>query len=216
VGERGSAKRVVHPGQILDALKHPIVGAALALTFTATFAFSTMELAFGLVAEHVWFPDLTRQEVAMQVGRILGMIGVIGIVIQGGLIGRLTRRFGEARVVVVGYTSNAFGLLALAFGEGDWKTWGACLFIAVGTSLANPSLQSLISKGVDEDRQGSVLGVNQSLGAFARATAPWVALLVYGVGRTLPFVLSGAVMLVALAAAGPATRRAMGETKQVS
>jgi DHA1 family tetracycline resistance protein-like MFS transporter len=208
VGAAASARRVIDPRRILAALRHPVVGAALLLTFTATFAFSMMEVAFGLVAEHTWFPDLTREDVAMEVGKMFGLIGVVGIVIQGGLMRRLSQRFGEPPLVVTGYAFQVLGLAGLAFAQGGWETWVVCGMLAVGSSLANPALQALISRGVDADSQGSVLGVNQSLSALARASAPWVALFAYGILRSAPFLGAAALMFMALLLALPATRRA--------
>jgi Na+/melibiose symporter-like transporter len=165
-------------------------------------------VAFGLVAEHTWFPDLTREDVAMEVGKMFGLIGVVGIVIQGGLMRRLSQRFGEPPLVVTGYAFQVLGLAGLAFAQGGWETWVVCGMLAVGSSLANPALQALISRGVDADSQGSVLGVNQSLSALARASAPWVALFAYGILRSAPFLGAAALMFIALLLALPATRRA--------
>ena len=69
-------------------------------------------------------------------------------------------------------------------------------------------IRALISKGVDADSQGSVLGVNASLGSLARAIAPWLASALYGVTRATPFFVAAGVMVLALLVAGPATARA--------
>ncbi len=208
VGEKGQTRQLLGPARILQALRHPVVGAALLLTFVSTLAFSMMEVSFNLVAEHVWYPDLTRQAVAMKVGRYLGMLGVIGVIIQGGMIHPLVKRFGEPPLVIVGYLITAMGLFGLAWAKGGWEIWPVFMLLAVGTSLANPALRALVSKGVSADQQGSVLGVNQSLGALARATAPWIAMGLYGISRSTPFIVAGVIMLIALVFAGPATRRA--------
>ncbi len=208
VGDKGVPRRLPGPGEVWRAVTHPVVGGALVLTFVATLAFSMMEVSFNLVAEHVWFPDLTRREVAMAVGRYLGMIGILGIIIQGGLIGPLVKRFGEPALVIVGYLLTVAGLAALPFASGGPEVWPIFAVLAVGTSLANPSLRALVSKGVDADSQGSVLGVMQSLGALARATAPWIASLLYGFSRAMPFFVAAGVMMLAIVLAGPATARA--------
>lgn len=207
--EQTSASRPVFDlAATLAALRHPVVGAALLLTFVATLSFSMMEVSFNLVAEHVWFPDATRREVAMKVGRFLGSIGIIGIVIQGGMIGPLVQRFGEPALVVVGYLVTALGLFGLVFTTGGPEVWLVFGLLAIGSSLSNPTLRALVSKGVDADHQGSVLGVNASLGSLARAIAPWLASALYGITRETPFVVAGSLMVLALLLAGPATRRA--------
>ena len=158
--------RTIDPRIALRALRHPVLGAAITLTFVATFAFSMMEATFTLVAEHGWSME------AHHVGRLFGLIGLIGIVIQGGLIGRLVRRFGEVRLVSMGYLLTASGLLTLAFTAPGPGIYAGCALVATGMSLANPSLQSIISRGAGAHEQGAILGANQSLSALARALAP--------------------------------------------
>jgi DHA1 family tetracycline resistance protein-like MFS transporter len=203
--------RSIDPRALAAGILHPIVGLAILLTFAATFAFSMMEATFALVAEHAWGMG------PMQVGRMFLVIGVVGIVIQGGLIGRLARRFGEPALVLAGMGSNGLGLAALAvasLGNGDDPTslvarWVGCVLVAVGSSLANPALSALISRGVDSDEQGAILGANQSLGALARATAPTIGGLFYHHWFRGGAFLAGAVMLIlTLPLALPAVRRA--------
>jgi MFS family permease len=204
LGARAHVERTLDPRAIFQALRHPTVGLAIALAFTATFAFAMMEGTFSLVAEHRW--DMNAEHV----GRMFGMIGIVGIVIQGGLIGRLVKRFGEPALVAVGYAFNATGLVILAIAPPGLLVWLGCLFVALGTSCANPSLQSLISRGAAADEQGSVLGVNQSLGALGRAAGPTLAGALYthwfqGGG----FMGGGLMMFGALLLSFPAARRAV-------
>jgi MFS family permease len=152
------------------------VGRIIALSFCATFSFAMLESTFALVAEHAW--SMT----ARTVGLLFGLIGVVGIVIQGGLIGQLVNRFGERPLLAAGYSSTACGMVLLSFTrEGAlWFAdgWGpillGCVLLALGTSLANPSMTSLVSRSTSPDEQGKVLGVNQSLSALGRAAAPTI------------------------------------------
>jgi len=186
-------RRTIDPRVVSRALRHPVVGAAISLTFVATFAFAMMEATFTLVAEHAWHMS------AQQVGRIFGLIGLIGIAIQGGLIGRLVQIFGEHRLVSAGYLLTASGLSVLGFTTSGLGIYGGCALLATGMSLSNPSLQSIISKGADPSEQGSVLGANQSLSALARALAPTAGGLLFStwfMGGA--FVAGALLMLVAL------------------
>jgi MFS family permease len=171
-----------------------------------------LESTFALVAEHVWSMS------AQTVGGLFGTIGVIGIVVQGGLIGRLVRRFGEARLLLAGYACLVTGMALLAstgpgrlwLGEGWVGIVGGCAIVAVGHSLANPSLMSLVSRGTSADEQGSVLGVSQSLSALARALAPLVGGLLYsGWFPGGAFAGAALMMLGSLVIAVPAVRRAV-------
>lgn len=196
--------RTLSPTRLVRGLRHPVVGLCIALTFVAVFAFAMMEGTFALIAKHRWAMDAT------EVGRVFALIGVIGIVIQGGLIGRLTRRFGEPLLVGLGYALNAGGLAFLAFSAGGASMWAGCTLIAMGSSLANPSLNALISRATRADEQGAVLGVNQSFSALARATAPQTAGVLYTVWFDGGAMAAGSLlMLGALVLSIPATRRAI-------
>jgi DHA1 family tetracycline resistance protein-like MFS transporter len=211
-GVSGGPRRTLDPFQIARTLRHPGVGMAVMLAFVATFAFSMLEATFALVAEHEW--SMT----ARTVGLLFGMIGTVGIVIQGGLIGRLTKRFGEGRLLTTGYLCMSCGMAVLAV-TGPTGLWvgggwlgivGGCLLLAVGTSLANPSLSSLVSRGASADEQGTVLGVFQSLSALARASAPATGGAVYTAWyHGGPFAAGALMTLGALALSVPAARRAV-------
>lgn len=197
------ARRTLNPGALLSGLRHPVVGMAIFLVFVATFAFSMMEATFSLVAEHVWSMD------ARQVGNLFGLIGMVGIVIQGGLVGRLAKRFGEPRLVSTGYLLNAAGMGVLSMVGPGAGVWLGCAVMATGSSLATPSLNALISRGTPEHEQGAVLGVSQSFSALARATAPAIGGAIYAGWRPGGAMAVGAAMMVvALLISLPATRRA--------
>jgi DHA1 family tetracycline resistance protein-like MFS transporter len=114
-------------------------------------------------------------------GYLFAYVGVIAVIIQGGLIGRLVKRFGEMPLVIVGallFAGSLFavpfvgpahgGLLALLIGGG---------IFSIGNSLSGPALTSLASKSVGPAEQGSVLGVTQSAASLARAVGPSLAAL---------------------------------------
>lgn len=197
------ARKTLDPAVWLRSLRHPVVGLAVFMVFVAGFAFSMMESTFALVAEHVW--DRTPRDV----GNLFGIIGVVGIVVQGGLVGRLSKRFGEPVLVGVGYLCMSLGMGMLGVVSPGVGVWLGCAIMALGSSLATPALNSLISRGASVEEQGSVLGVAQSFSALARATAPALGGWLYTAWQpTAPLLTGAALMLVALAISLPATRRA--------
>ncbi|HMV66943.1 MAG TPA: MFS transporter [Myxococcota bacterium] len=203
-GASDAHRKTIDPRALVAGLLHPVVGAAIGLTFMATFAFAMLESTFQLVAEHAW--SMTARDV----GNLFGFIGLIGIVVQGGLIRRLVPRFGEVRLVAGGYLLMSAGMAALGLAGVGALPWLGCALVAFGSSMANPSLQSLISRTVSEDEQGAILGVNQSFSALARASAPAVGGVVYqAVFPQAPLLLGAALMALAVLASVPATRRAL-------
>ncbi|MED5374834.1 MAG: MFS transporter [Myxococcota bacterium] len=195
-------KRTLKPADWMRVMSHPKVGAFIILSFAMTLAFSMMESTFALFEEH------QHELSARQVGYVLGVIGIVGIVIQGGLIGRLSKRFGEGALVRIGIPGLGLALIGLAYAP----PWGPLLavgfLLAVFQSLAQPSLFSLISRQTPDSEQGFVLGTNQSLSALARAVAPAIAGLAFErVSERLPFFLSAGVLLICTFLAFRATAR---------
>ncbi len=198
-----SAARPISPTALVDALRHPRAGQVIALTFIYIFAFAAMESTFTLFAEH---EHGLRPE---DVGRLFGLIGVVGAIVQGGLIHRLVRRFGEAALVPPGLAIIALGLALLPKMPVGVPLLTSFAILAVGQGVASPSLQSLVSRSASAEEQGKILGSNQSMGAIARVFAPVLGgLLFERVGHGAPFYASAGLLVAAAVFAVPAARRA--------
>jgi DHA1 family tetracycline resistance protein-like MFS transporter len=200
--------RPINPTAFLKVFKHPAVGTCILLTFVMTFAFSMMEASFALFGEQQY------ELIAKDIGRLMGVMGVVMIVVQGGLIGRLTKRFGEANLVRLGLPCLGLSIAALAYAEPSesgnlvFSEMGAvCALIALFHGLAQPSLFSIISQRTNANDQGLVMGTNQSLSALARATAPALALFAFGQFSVFaPFMGAAVLLILATFLAGIATR----------
>jgi DHA1 family tetracycline resistance protein-like MFS transporter len=203
-------KRSIHPSSFFRVAKHPVVGLCIVLTFVMTMAFAIMESSFALFAEHV------RDLDARMVGRMFGVAGLTMILVQGGLIGRLVKRFGEARLVPSGVAILAVGLFLLPFAPPTTAMVLVFVLIAVGQGIASPSLHSLISRGASEDEQGFVLGTNQSLSALARAVGPSIAGWLYLSGAAWPFYTSSGILAASVVLAVAAVKqRTKADTKAI-
>ena len=190
VEERSERReRPIDPLVLVRILRHPTVGGAILLTFVMTFAFSMMESSFALYEEALHGLD------ARAVGRLMGLIGIVMVLVQGGLIGRLTKRFGEANLVRFGIPGLGVGLVMLTYAPPWWPLAASCAVLAVCHSLAQPSLFALISQRTPDSDQGLVLGANQSLSALARATAPAFGLALFSwVSMPSTFLAAAALM----------------------
>ena len=172
----------------------PSTRAILALVFMQVLGFSMLELALVLFAKVRLGFD------AKHCGRIFAFVGVVMVVVQGGLISRLARRFGERTLVLVG-----LAMLAAAFGaipltpQNSWLVLCAIMIgVGVGQGLVTPSLSSLLSRATPATQQGAALGLSQSLSSLARVVGPQVAGMVYDWGsENWPFWLGAGVLSVA-------------------
>ncbi|MEC7946030.1 MAG: MFS transporter [Myxococcota bacterium] len=194
--------RPLSPTAFLKVLRHPVVGLCVLLTFVLTVSFAMMESTFTLFAEHARGLD------APEVGRMFGVAGVVMILVQGGLIRPLVKRFGEGPLVPIGIGILAVGLALLPFAPPVGPMVAVFVWIAIGNGISSPSLQALISQGTSPAEQGFVLGTNQSMSALARAIGPTIGGLLYtGLGPSSPFLGAAAVLAVAVILAVAAVRQ---------
>jgi len=163
--------------QLLKALGKPRLAFILAIYFLLIVAFSIMTASFALFTMFRFGFD------ALHNGYLFMYVGVLGAVIQGGLIGHLVKRFGEMKLVVIGTLLFAASLFSFPFagphiGLAALLTVGA--IFSIGNSLSTPTLTALASKSVGRGEQGGVLGVTQSVASLARAVGPVIGgLLIY-------------------------------------
>ena len=179
-----------------EALDRPVIGLLLLLTFLATFVFAGLESTFAMWSRRQfgWGPE--------QNGYLFAFIGLLSALIQGGLIGRLARRFGEARLVVQGAVALAIGIALIPFSTNVVVLVLAMSLAGYGFSIISPSLNSLISLQSSEDEQGGIMGVTRSASTMARFIGPaWAGLLFGGLGRDWPY-FAGALIMVVVAFLG--------------
>jgi len=158
---------------VMLSLKQPRLAFVLVIYFLFIVAFSIMTTSFSLYTMFRFGFD------AQHTGYLFAYVGLIAVIIQGGLIGRLVKRFGEMPLVIVGALCFAISLFAVPFvGPAAGGLAGLLIgggVFSMGNSLATPALTSLASKSADPAQQGVVLGVTQSTASLARAVGPSIA-----------------------------------------
>jgi MFS transporter, DHA1 family, tetracycline resistance protein len=182
------------------------VSAVLWITLIYTTAFALMEQAIALYIEHVWITDTTlsmdaRIEAAgWKTANYLVLVGVTAIVVQGGLVRPLTKKFGEVWMARVG-----IGLVVVAIAgiplSGSTGNFGlfcvTAIIMAFGTGLLNPAKSALISRGAPDDEQGAVLGLNQSFSAMGRVLGPVFSGMLFEWFVGAPFFSAAGLLLIA-------------------
>ena len=181
---------------VLPALRRPVLLQLLLISFASMAAFVMMEsvIAIFLADTFGWS--------SRKVGYFYAFLGVIIAVVQGGLIGRLTKVAGEWPLAVLGPVLVAAGMAC--FVRVGFAPVFALLLIggavnAVGRSLQQPTLSALVSKFSDPREQGVVFGLYHGLSSVARVVGPVVAGLVYDRHHTAPFLVAGAIVLAVAA-----------------
>jgi DHA1 family tetracycline resistance protein-like MFS transporter len=199
--------------QLLRVLRHPQVGRLCTAFFLFFFAFSGFTGLLVLYFKQMfgWGPRLASAAFLV--------VGVVAMVVQGGLIGPLVRRFGEWRLSMAGLGFAIAGCLLLPLTLRSTAiplAFVAVAALAVGTGLLTPCLRAMVSRRLGEGGQGAALGSLQGLQSLGSFLGPPLAGVAYEVlGRRSPFWLGIGVLLVvaALVAGGPGAAQVTGSTQ---
>ena len=184
---------------LAEELGRPGIRRVLVIYFLTTLAFSAMEATYAFLARHRY--GLAERNV----GWVFAYIGVLVVLVQGGLIGRLTRAFGERRLLVAGILLQGVALAALPFARGVSGLLIASAPLALGSGLATPSIMSLLSRFSRAEDQGGTLGIGQSASALGRIAGPLAGTLAFATWHAAPYLGGAALMGLALAVAATLT-----------
>ena len=133
---------------------------------------------------------------AASVGFLLGGAGIAAVIVQGGALRGLARRYSDHQLMVAGTLLQVVGLLGLGFAP-SW-TWlvASALVLATGSALLTPTFTAVLSRAA-EDVQGEAQGLNASAQSLGRAAGPMIFTLLYQqTGTLVPYL--GAALLTAL------------------
>jgi DHA1 family tetracycline resistance protein-like MFS transporter len=166
VRRKSALRHPLAPASLRETLLRPGAAALLAVFFLVTLSFAVLEGTFSIAAaDGFGFGGAT-------VGLLWFYMGVVAVVVQGWLVGRLARRVPERALVIAGAASLGLGLALIPLLGRQPGLLLALGMVVAGQGLASPSLSSLISKTVEGPVHGEVLGVSQSLSAGARVIGP--------------------------------------------
>jgi DHA1 family tetracycline resistance protein-like MFS transporter len=187
------------------AVRNPVVGRLMLLTFVVGFAFTGIESVFGLWAHHKfsWQPR--------DVGLCFAISGLVSSPTQFFLTGTLSRKFGEARMLAAGMVGTVIAMALQPLGDGHWLTYALMAMTALCSSVAFPNAGALMSRAIDEHNQGQIMGLNNACGAFARFAGPSGAAFVYStISIDGPYIMGALIVapaiFLALAAGRAASR----------
>ncbi|NUE01537.1 MFS transporter [Halorubraceae archaeon YAN] len=195
-------------GQFVSALHNERLRGLVVAFFLLSVAFSGVQVMF------IPFAADSYGYTAAQTALLLSYIGVLGVLNQGIIVGKLAKRISPLRIAVIGGTSLALALATLplaplASGEfarlnsiAPWFTPELIALLVVlaglsfGNGLLNVALSTLVSLSSSAERQGTAFGVTQGAGSLGRTIGPPLMAFLYAfVAGWTPFVF-GAVLLI--------------------
>ncbi|GAB1406645.1 tetracycline resistance MFS efflux pump [Thermomonas brevis] len=171
---------------------YPRIWGLVAVVFVANFAHYVYPSTFVL------FADAAYGWKEKQAGYVLAAVGVLSVIVNVLLVGRLVKRLGERRAVLVGLLCGVAGFVV--YGLAPWG-WLFLLGLPVSAlwAVAGPATQALVTRQVPADAQGRIQGAMGSLVSLAGIVAPAVFAGAFGffIGPHAPVRLPGIAFLIA-------------------
>ena len=166
----------------------------LGLLLVVFFAFNLAQAGFQSM--FALFAQARLDFGVRETGYVLAYVGLLAVLLQGGAIGPIVGRWGERRTMRAGLLFAAAGLLASAL-VGSWPLLLLTLApLAIGLSIATPSLNSLLTRESPAGAYGRILGLSQSVAALARVLGPLVAGVLFDrLGVPAPFLFAALLLL---------------------
>jgi MFS transporter, DHA1 family, tetracycline resistance protein len=167
--------------------------------FVAIAGFAIVTMIYPQVLDRRF--SLTPAEISL----VFVFLGLVGAFIQGGAIGRMARRFGDYKLAAAGLLLMAISMIIMPFARNMPLFLLFTFGLAVGNSLAQPTLMAMASRLAASTAQGRVIGTVQSAGSLGRVVGPSAGGFMLGWDRprpdlaygNTPFVIGGVVMGVA-------------------
>jgi MFS family permease len=152
------------------AIRHPVVSRLMLLTLSVGIAFTAIESTFALWAKarYHWEPK--------DVGMCFFVTGMVSAFCQFVLTGTLSRRFGESRMLAFGMVGTVICNALQPFSPNGIATVALMAIMALSQSVAFPNTGALLSRSIDPDHQGQIMGLNNATGALARVLGPQLGL----------------------------------------
>ena len=174
----------------LEIFKNP-QSPLFTVAFVVSFSMTIFESTFALfAAARVGFGP-------REMGLLFTILGVLGVIIQAGMIGRLVNRFGDAMVITAGIVISVIGFLLILFAPNAALIVVYTGIFSVGNSLLRPSISTLVTKTAREEEQGSAVGIMQSFDSLGRILGPVTGGIVFDFNINFPYLL-GVMVLTAV------------------
>jgi MFS family permease len=172
-------------------LRHPDIGLLILLFFVVTFSGANIFGTYALLGYKLYgFTNI-------QIGYLFGILGIVGAVVQGGLIRILSRKFSDKVLILAGSFLMIFGIGLMPYSINFLGMAITVSILSIGTGIVQPIVLAMVSKYSPDEDQGVILGINQSLSALGRVLGPlWGGFAFDFLGYQFPFLTGSAFMLL--------------------
>ena len=111
----------------------------------------------------------------LQAGYVYATLGIVAIIVEGGLFGVLSKKWGDRRLARAGAFLLVIAAFFLPLTMSIMIAVGVCVMFALGDSLLTPALPAIVSRSAQEEWHGAAFGFYQSAGCLGRCFGPLIA-----------------------------------------
>nr|WP_246455062.1 TCR/Tet family MFS transporter [Thermomonas brevis] len=179
-------------GGVKMLLEYPRIWGLVAVVFVANFAHYVYPSTFVL------FADAAFGWKEKQAGYVLAAVGVLSVIVNVALVGRLVKALGERRALLLGLACGTVGFVMYGLAGAGWM-FLLGLPVSALWAIAAPATMALITRQVPADVQGRIQGSLGSLVSLAGIVAPGLFAGAFGffIGPHAPVRLPGVAFLIA-------------------
>ena len=184
------ARAIFSLSALNQAFRRPTVGPLLQVRFWFGLASAMLQTIFPLYASVQL--GLGVSETAY----ILTYVGVLAVIVQGGLMGQLSKRFSDKTLIFSSSIILTLGLAGWAVVPSVIILLIVLLPIAYAIGVMNTVVSSALTKAVNREEVGGILGISSSLESATRALSPSLGgWLIGALGAWAPGLLSSVLMV---------------------
>lgn len=151
----------------------------------------------GLEATFAYFAAQKAQIDTTELGYIFMIMGFGSAIVQGGLVGRMTKKFGEGPVIQIGIIVSAIGFLLILLTRNFWTAAVFLTIFGLGNGVIRPAITALLTKN-SKSGHGSATGFLSSFDSLGRIIGPPIGGWLYSVAIGLPYILGAILSVLAL------------------
>ncbi len=177
-------------GSVFELLRRPAVGGMLIALCIFNFVFSGRNSILAVFAIDKFAAPPSELAILFVAS------GIVMVIVQGFLIARLTKRYGEQKLAVGGLVVQGIADFGIAFSSGFWQFFPLSILSSGSAGLIYPTMGALVANSVPLEEQGKVNGVSTALGSLMSIFGPvWAGTSYDRMAPSAPFWM-GAVLFV--------------------
>lgn len=164
-------------------LREKITGRLIMIFFVSVFSVANIYGTYAIfTSKELNFSD-------SEIGLLYGVMGITSIIIQGFLLRIMVKYISEKKLFNISIIFLTVGLFFIPVGLSFTQQIIILAVMSIGTAVGQPLAMSMISRYTSPEKQGTVLGINQSMASLGRVLGPlWGGFTYQFFGHSSPFI----------------------------